>query len=133
MNVKQLIEILSRYPDNKRIMVEGYEAGCSDVSKVSNTGILINHNTTSVYGKHEPCNDNPDEEALLLLGDPDNRRISNLEEGVDKTFDNLATMRREFWHNGILASWITAKMINAENSCWEKFGTYPNLQGETKS
>ena len=67
MTVSQLAKDLSKYPDDMRIIVSGYEGGFSDVSMLTCEKILINVNKPDYYGPHElAVHAKPDETALYF-------------------------------------------------------------------
>ena len=45
MTVKELVELLEKYPDNLRVVVNGYEDGFDDISpeRISTTKIQLYH------------------------------------------------------------------------------------------
>ena len=77
MNVRELIEVLSQYPDDTRVVVDGYEDGYDDLSPEQITPVKIALNTGQHRweGKHGDPDDPTDGtnlvEALAL------RRVSN--------------------------------------------------------
>lgn len=54
MNVGELIEVLSRYPDDTRVVVNGYEDGYDDLSPelISTIELVLNANTNWFVGRH---------------------------------------------------------------------------------
>lgn len=71
--VQDLIRILSRYPSDLRVVVEGYEDGYDDLdpSDIRRIEIILNKNTYWWSGRHE-CVWRDDTGAVpaLLLGRP---------------------------------------------------------------
>ena len=59
MNVKELIEKLGEYPQDMRVVVQGYESGYEDISpKLINTqGVKIGCGQNWWDGKHQPVGD----------------------------------------------------------------------------
>lgn len=53
MTKKELIEMLSPYPDDILVCVNGYEGGYNEVSNLEETKLVLNVNTAWFYGKHE--------------------------------------------------------------------------------
>lgn len=55
MTVRELIDILKRHPDDLRVVLDGYEGGCEDVSEgqIRRVKIALNVNEESYYGNHE--------------------------------------------------------------------------------
>jgi|688.fasta_scaffold25145_4 hypothetical protein len=53
MNVGQLIEQLKNYPQDLRVVVNGYEGGYNDVDIFENLKIVLNYHEEWYYGKHE--------------------------------------------------------------------------------
>jgi hypothetical protein len=80
MNIKQLIEILRQYPDEMRVIVEGYEDGFNDITIVEEKEIAINVLTEWYYGQHIATDDifrmeeikNPIIEKVLLINGENN-------------------------------------------------------------
>ena len=54
MNVCELIEVLSQYPDDTRVVVNGYEDGYDDLSPelISAIELVLNANTDWYVGRH---------------------------------------------------------------------------------
>ena len=61
MNVKQLIEVLSKMDSELMVVVHGYEGGVNEVGSCNLCDIELNLNTAWYYGKHETLlnNDKP--------------------------------------------------------------------------
>ena len=55
MTVKELRELLKKYPANIRVVVSGYESGWDDVEQksISKKEVLLNCGKQTYYGKHE--------------------------------------------------------------------------------
>ena len=72
MNVKKLIEILEKYPNDMRVIVDGYEGGYDDItdSQILEIDVKINCQRSSVvFGKHSESrlSDNQSELERCLL------------------------------------------------------------------
>ena len=54
MTVKELVELLEKYPDNLRVVVNGYEDGFDDISpeRISTTKIQLDAGTHDWEGQH---------------------------------------------------------------------------------
>lgn len=70
MNVKELIEEWKKYPQDIRVIVNGYEGGYDDVESINKIKLLLNQNEEWYYGKHESVEKEEDKvnavDALLL-------------------------------------------------------------------
>lgn len=70
MNIQQLIEKLSQFPLDTRVVLYGKEGGFRDIDSedIEMLGITLNAHTEHYYGPHEAIEDgqSPDENALLL-------------------------------------------------------------------
>lgn len=54
MTVNELIEVLTKYPRNMRVLVPGYEGGYNDSGlKTEEIVFNFNHKDTWYYGSHE--------------------------------------------------------------------------------
>lgn len=53
MNVKQLIEELSKYPPDAMVIISGYEGGEEEVKSTEQCRIELNVNDEWYYGSHE--------------------------------------------------------------------------------
>lgn len=53
MTVKELMEFLSKQPPNRRVVVNGYEGGLSDIRTIREASILLNFSTDTFRGPHE--------------------------------------------------------------------------------
>ena len=53
MNVGELIEKLKQYPQDLRVVVNGYEGGYSDIDRFENLKIVLDYHKEWYYGKHE--------------------------------------------------------------------------------
>lgn len=59
MKVKDLITMISRYPDDMEVCVAGYEGGYSDVCNIEEANLALNYNPdVYYYGPHERVNSN---------------------------------------------------------------------------
>jgi len=62
---KELIEALSTFPPNTRIVVRGYEGGVNDVVECCSRKIVLDANHSPWFGSHERlCDCYGDEEAM---------------------------------------------------------------------
>ena len=52
MTVGELIQELSKYPSNQRVVISGYEGGFVDVTSVHNVEIMLNVLDEWYYGPH---------------------------------------------------------------------------------
>lgn len=71
--VQDLIGILSRYPSDLRVVVDGYEGGFDDLnpSLIRQIEICLDKNTDWWYGKHELAwKEDTGRVQALLLGRP---------------------------------------------------------------
>jgi len=61
MNVRDMIDLLGRYPDDMRVVVNGYEQGYDDLSpeQVDVVEIVLNTGTHAWEGKHCDLDDLP--------------------------------------------------------------------------
>jgi len=75
MNIKELIDILSQYPETMRVVVDGYEGGFEDINNLGRHSIykipvFLNKNPDDPYhGEHELClneDDIPDEIVISI-------------------------------------------------------------------
>lgn len=62
---KELIEALSTFPPNTRIVVRGYESGVNDVVECCSRKIVLDANCSPWYGRHERLYDLYDEEEAM--------------------------------------------------------------------
>lgn len=54
MTKKELIEMLSQYPDDMRIVIDGYEGGYKDITECEEFELVLNYYTAYWYnGPHE--------------------------------------------------------------------------------
>lgn len=53
ITVKQLIEVLSKYPEGHRVVISGYEGGFEDVAIISPIELDLNVHEEWWFGKHE--------------------------------------------------------------------------------
>lgn len=80
MTVKELMELLEKYPDDLRVVVNGYEAGYDDISpeRISTRKIELDAGTHDWEGQHGdppyenevPIDDAKIVEALVFLRMP---------------------------------------------------------------
>jgi hypothetical protein len=73
MNVRELIEILSKYDLNQRVIIAGYEGGYNDIETLKEVEVELNIYDEWFYGSHEEHGsygskkEQPDEKALCIL------------------------------------------------------------------
>jgi len=53
MNVKELIEALSQYPENTMVVVAGYAGGYDESENIDEISLILNVNTAWYYGKYK--------------------------------------------------------------------------------
>lgn len=72
MNVKQLKELLTQYPDDMDVVVFGYEDGYNDISTVQQINLVRDIHHEDYYGQHDEdyLNEYSDKEKTpsLFLG-----------------------------------------------------------------
>jgi hypothetical protein len=75
MKVQQLIEELKKHPPEMRVILQGYESGFDDLSRLELMEIVVNYNDDGHSwwnGKHAPASQmlpptaKGDEQALLI-------------------------------------------------------------------
>lgn len=61
MTVRELVELLQRYPDDMRVVVNGYEQGYDDLSppQISVVGVALDIGVCDWEGKHGDPDDHP--------------------------------------------------------------------------
>jgi hypothetical protein len=57
MQVKELIKLLSEYPENLDVVLQGYEGGYTENLSVQTIVVKLNHNKEWYYGEHEIVRD----------------------------------------------------------------------------
>jgi len=57
MNVQELIEELSNYPQDAMVIRSGYEGGEDEITYIEQCNITLNVNDAWYYGKHEVRSD----------------------------------------------------------------------------
>jgi hypothetical protein len=68
MNVKNLIEILKKYPEDNLILLEGYEGGLSEIGVIQESTVKLNQNKEDYYGPHEKSeNDEPSDINAIIF------------------------------------------------------------------
>lgn len=67
MNVKQLIKLLEQQNQNLRVIVDGYEDGYNDMSKLLIKEINLNVNKQWYYGTHDDHNNRRKKKAVKAL------------------------------------------------------------------
>ena len=70
MTVKELVELLEKYPDNLRVVVNGYEDGFDDISpeRISTRKIQLDAGTHDWEGQHNdpiPENESTDDVKIV--------------------------------------------------------------------
>ena len=70
MTVKELVELLEKYPDNLRVVVNGYEDGFDDISpeRISTRKIQLDAGTHDWEGQHNdpiPANESTDDVKIV--------------------------------------------------------------------
>jgi hypothetical protein len=68
MKVKELIMLLSQFPENIDVVVKGYEGGVDDAVDVKQIGIVKNANEEWYYGRHRIDADS-DVQAVFIRGE----------------------------------------------------------------
>ena len=66
MTAAELIELLSKYPADMRVIVNGYEGGYDDITAPVKTPIKLNFYKQWYYGPHTDGGTEHDEIALLV-------------------------------------------------------------------
>ena len=70
MNVKELMDRLSEFPQDMRVVISGFEGGVNDVQGAAEIEIFLNRNTAWYYGRHEAVtsydDDKGDESAAII-------------------------------------------------------------------
>jgi hypothetical protein len=65
--IAELIEKLREFPQDARVIVNGYEGGYEDVTGVNAIPIKLNVHTEDYYGPHDdPERGDADETAILI-------------------------------------------------------------------
>ncbi len=68
LTVKDLIQALSKYPPNTRVLVQGYEGGYSDVQDAREIPVAFNVNKEDYMGPHDD-DENSKQTAIVLIRD----------------------------------------------------------------
>ena len=68
MTIKELIEKLKDYPEDTRVIVDGYEGGYEDVNNVDIIHIKLNVNSADYYGPHDSCKADEKDETAIHIG-----------------------------------------------------------------
>ena len=68
MIISELIEILKKEDQNKRVVLSGYEGGYNDVSRIIEIDLVLNVHKGPYYGNHDtPCRtDDPIESCIHI-------------------------------------------------------------------
>lgn len=53
MNVGKLKALLAKYPDDKLVVIPGYEGGYENAGEPETLALLLNVNTSWYYGPHD--------------------------------------------------------------------------------
>ena len=53
MTIKELKEVLKSFPDDLRVLVDGYEGGFSEISTVAIVKVELDIHSESFYGPHD--------------------------------------------------------------------------------
>lgn len=69
MTVQQLKSALEHYPEDAIVLVPGYEGGYSDIGKLKETMVKLDHYKEEWYGPHEEV-ENAEQSAILLVREP---------------------------------------------------------------
>ena len=64
MTVREVIAMLSVHPPDARVLVEGYEFGWCDLSKICSARVALDANTQGWAGPHKAIGDLDTSEAL---------------------------------------------------------------------
>jgi len=75
LTIKDLIEILKQYPQDLRVVVDGYEDGLNDISIFTEITIALNVNEEDCLGAHLDMED-------LLFFPGDKERIKETQKGL---------------------------------------------------
>lgn len=67
MNVKELIEVLSQYPEDAMVVVAGYEGGYNESRNADEFSLRLNVNTAWYYGKHEEATEDTENPVKAVL------------------------------------------------------------------
>jgi hypothetical protein len=65
MTAKELIEKLTSYPAEVRVLVDGYEGGFSEISSVKITMVKLNANSENYNGPHDEV-EGADTEVIVI-------------------------------------------------------------------
>ncbi len=67
MTVRELIERLSQYPPELRVMVDGYENGFCDLEAVGEQEVVLNQYDKWYFGPHALAGDAPDKPTVRAV------------------------------------------------------------------
>jgi len=74
MTKKELSDLLSNYPDDIRVIIDGYEGGYKDIARIVEKRIVLDYNRMSVFGPHENLdmllNYDENDEKLIMASVP---------------------------------------------------------------
>jgi hypothetical protein len=65
MTNKELKEILKSFPDDFRVLVDGYEGGFSEISTVAKIKVELDIHSESFYGPHDDT-DNANTDVVVI-------------------------------------------------------------------
>jgi len=68
LTVKDLIQKLSGYPGDLRVLVEGYEGGFSEIQSLKQIHVALNRHQKDWMGPHEEDQDSKDSALVILRG-----------------------------------------------------------------
>lgn len=69
LTVKDLIQKLSNFPSDLRVLVEGYEGGLSDILNIKQVQVALNQHKEDWLGPHEE-DPNSKDNAVIILRSP---------------------------------------------------------------
>lgn len=69
LTVGQLRTVLESYPENARILVEGYEGGFAEIGKIKETKVKLDHNSEDWLGPHDEV-EGADTPAVIFIRAP---------------------------------------------------------------
>jgi len=68
MTIKELIEKLKEYPENMRVILDGYEGGYEDIKIIRTLPIQFNVNSADWDGPHDSCKEDEKDETAIHIG-----------------------------------------------------------------
>ena len=66
MKIKDLKKLLENYPEDALVLVEGYEGGLADISRLKQTKVQLNFHTEEYMGPHEEVDAEGGSVAVVL-------------------------------------------------------------------